>query len=196
MNAHFFDFAKQNQKNGHSFKIFLGGVSRQGSFETASLKSPFCRHASNVRCITNPLLPVCNLIMSYNFESKGPGRLSILVAVKASPVPKGSTLCHLGKTCPRHKCCLNAGTSHNLSLCLSCPIIFCLETAGRLATLAAVSACPMQEALKGLKGRHTSARGAAPRKQAHNPSSQRPEGPTYVSEGLHPSLTYAGPSGL
>jgi hypothetical protein len=29
MNAHFFDFAKQNQKNGHSFKIFLGGVSRQ-----------------------------------------------------------------------------------------------------------------------------------------------------------------------
>jgi hypothetical protein len=36
MNAHFFDFAKQNQKNGHSFKIFLGGASRQGSFETAS----------------------------------------------------------------------------------------------------------------------------------------------------------------
>jgi hypothetical protein len=45
----------------------------------------------------------------------------------------------------------------------------------------------MQEALKGLKGRHTSARGAAPRKQAHNPSSQRPEGPTYVSEGCSPS---------
>jgi hypothetical protein len=36
MNAHFFDFAKQNQKNGHSFKIFLGSVSRQGAFETAS----------------------------------------------------------------------------------------------------------------------------------------------------------------
>jgi hypothetical protein len=38
MNAHvFFDFALQNQKkHGHSFKIFLGGVSRQGSFETAS----------------------------------------------------------------------------------------------------------------------------------------------------------------
>ena len=38
MNAHFFDFAKQNQKNGHSFKIFLGGVSRQGSFETGSTR--------------------------------------------------------------------------------------------------------------------------------------------------------------
>jgi hypothetical protein len=37
MNAHFFDFASQNQKNGHSFKIFLGGVSRQGSFETAPI---------------------------------------------------------------------------------------------------------------------------------------------------------------
>jgi hypothetical protein len=39
MNAHFFDFAKQNQKNGHSFKIFPGGASRQRSFETASLLS-------------------------------------------------------------------------------------------------------------------------------------------------------------
>jgi hypothetical protein len=36
MNAHFFDFAKQNQKNGHSFIIFFGGVSRQRSFETGS----------------------------------------------------------------------------------------------------------------------------------------------------------------
>jgi hypothetical protein len=36
MNAHLFDFEKQNQKNGHSFKIFLGGVSRQGSFELNS----------------------------------------------------------------------------------------------------------------------------------------------------------------
>jgi hypothetical protein len=29
MNAHIFDFASQNQENGHSFKIFFGGVSRQ-----------------------------------------------------------------------------------------------------------------------------------------------------------------------
>jgi hypothetical protein len=36
MDAHFFYFASQNQKNGHPFKIFLGGASRQGSFETAS----------------------------------------------------------------------------------------------------------------------------------------------------------------
>jgi hypothetical protein len=36
MSGYFFDFAKQNQKNNHSFKIFFGGVSRQRSFETAS----------------------------------------------------------------------------------------------------------------------------------------------------------------
>jgi hypothetical protein len=36
MIVHFFDFAKQNQKNGQSFKIFLDGVSRQGPFETGS----------------------------------------------------------------------------------------------------------------------------------------------------------------
>ncbi|MEY3367403.1 MAG: hypothetical protein RI973_558 [Bacteroidota bacterium] len=40
MNAQFFDFASQNQKNGHSFKIFLGGASRQGSFEAASTFEP------------------------------------------------------------------------------------------------------------------------------------------------------------
>jgi hypothetical protein len=37
MRGYFFDFASQNQKNNHSFKMFFGGVSRQGSFETASL---------------------------------------------------------------------------------------------------------------------------------------------------------------
>jgi hypothetical protein len=37
MSGYFFDFAKQNQKNNHSFKIFFGGVSRQRSFETASV---------------------------------------------------------------------------------------------------------------------------------------------------------------
>jgi hypothetical protein len=36
MSGYFFDFASQNQKNNHSFKMFFGGVSRQGSFETAS----------------------------------------------------------------------------------------------------------------------------------------------------------------
>jgi hypothetical protein len=36
MSGYFFDFASQNQKNNHSFKIFFGGVSRQRSFETAS----------------------------------------------------------------------------------------------------------------------------------------------------------------
>jgi hypothetical protein len=36
MSGHFFGFAKQNQKNDHSFKMFLGSASRQGSFETAS----------------------------------------------------------------------------------------------------------------------------------------------------------------
>jgi hypothetical protein len=42
MNAHFVDFASQNQRNEHSFKIFFGGVSRQMSFETASApKNPF-----------------------------------------------------------------------------------------------------------------------------------------------------------
>jgi hypothetical protein len=35
MSGHFFGFASQNQKNGHSFKLFFGGASRQGSFETA-----------------------------------------------------------------------------------------------------------------------------------------------------------------
>jgi hypothetical protein len=42
MNARFFDFASQNQKNGHSFKIFLGGISRQESFETASFQKGEC----------------------------------------------------------------------------------------------------------------------------------------------------------
>jgi hypothetical protein len=36
MKAILVDFAKQNQPKWPSFKIFLGGVSRQGSFETAS----------------------------------------------------------------------------------------------------------------------------------------------------------------
>jgi hypothetical protein len=36
MSGYFFDFAKQNQKNNHSFKMFFGGASRQGSFETAT----------------------------------------------------------------------------------------------------------------------------------------------------------------
>jgi hypothetical protein len=36
MNARFFDFASQNQKNGHSFEIFICGPSRQGSFVTGS----------------------------------------------------------------------------------------------------------------------------------------------------------------
>jgi hypothetical protein len=43
MNARFFDFAKQNQKNGHSFKMFVGGVSRQESFETASFQECACK---------------------------------------------------------------------------------------------------------------------------------------------------------
>jgi hypothetical protein len=38
MSGYFFDFASQNQKNNHSFKMFFGGVSRQGSFETASVE--------------------------------------------------------------------------------------------------------------------------------------------------------------
>jgi hypothetical protein len=46
MNAHFFDFAKQNQKNGHSFKIFFGGVSRQRSFETGSFHVASARQGS------------------------------------------------------------------------------------------------------------------------------------------------------
>jgi hypothetical protein len=41
MSGYFFDFAKQNQKNNHSFKMFFGGVSRQGSFETASQEGVF-----------------------------------------------------------------------------------------------------------------------------------------------------------
>jgi hypothetical protein len=36
MNAHFFDFAKQNQKNGHSFIIFFRRLRRRKSFDTAS----------------------------------------------------------------------------------------------------------------------------------------------------------------
>jgi hypothetical protein len=36
MNAQFFDFTSQNQKIGHSFKMFFGGASRQRSFETGS----------------------------------------------------------------------------------------------------------------------------------------------------------------
>jgi hypothetical protein len=36
MKAILVDFASQNQPKWPSFKIFLGGVSRQGSFETAS----------------------------------------------------------------------------------------------------------------------------------------------------------------
>jgi hypothetical protein len=36
MNAHFFDFASQNQKNGHSFIIFFRRRRRRKSFETAS----------------------------------------------------------------------------------------------------------------------------------------------------------------
>jgi hypothetical protein len=38
MKAILVDFASQNQPKWPSFKIFLGGVSRQGSFETASEK--------------------------------------------------------------------------------------------------------------------------------------------------------------
>jgi hypothetical protein len=36
MKAILVDFASQNQPKWPSFKIFLGGVSRQGSFETAT----------------------------------------------------------------------------------------------------------------------------------------------------------------
>jgi hypothetical protein len=36
MKAILVDFAKQNQPKWPSFKIFLGGVSRQESFETGS----------------------------------------------------------------------------------------------------------------------------------------------------------------
>jgi hypothetical protein len=36
MKAILVDFASQNQPKWPSFKIFIGGVSRQGSFETAS----------------------------------------------------------------------------------------------------------------------------------------------------------------
>jgi hypothetical protein len=36
MDAISFDFAKQNQKKWRPFKIFIGGASRQGSFETTS----------------------------------------------------------------------------------------------------------------------------------------------------------------
>jgi hypothetical protein len=36
MSGHFFYFASRNKKNDHSFKMFFGGASRQGYFETAS----------------------------------------------------------------------------------------------------------------------------------------------------------------
>jgi hypothetical protein len=49
MKAILVDFAKQNQPKWPSFKIFLGGVSRQGSFETASFSK---RGAALWRIIT------------------------------------------------------------------------------------------------------------------------------------------------
>jgi hypothetical protein len=43
MSGCFFDFAKQNQKNSHSFKIFFSGGSRQRSFDTASIFAFACK---------------------------------------------------------------------------------------------------------------------------------------------------------
>jgi hypothetical protein len=63
MNAHFFDFAKQNQKNGHSFKMFLGGVSSQGSFETGSVGLSAVHYSLFLRGML--LLYIC-------FQSYGP----------------------------------------------------------------------------------------------------------------------------